>query len=125
MAQALQLQIIAAALALVEDEEHWTRGAIARTADRYACAWDDPGAVRFCAVGALVRVAWDLLGDGGQARELAIRAGRQIAAANNRQRAALPYVNDCEGHLAVVAMFKQALKSGLGREASADVIVGL
>jgi len=111
MAQALQRQIIAAALTLIEDEKHWTRGAIARTADRYACAWNDPGAVRFCAVGALVRAAYDLVGNEGQARELAIRAGRQIAAANNRQRAVLPYVNDCEGHLAVVAMFKRALAS--------------
>jgi hypothetical protein len=117
MAQALQRQIIAAALNLIEDEEHWTRGAIARTADRYACAWNDPGAVRFCAVGALVRVAYDLVGNEGQARELAIRAARQIAAASNRQRAVLPYVNDCEGHAATVAMFKRALSGVSVREA--------
>ena len=114
MAQALQRQIIAAALTLIEDEEHWTRGAIARTADRYACAWNDPGAVRFCAVGALVRVAYGLVANEGHARELAIRAGRQIAVASNRQRCVLPYINDCEGHAATVAMFKRALASVAG-----------
>jgi hypothetical protein len=110
MAQALQRQIIAVALTLIEDEEHWTRGAIARTADRHPCAWNDPGAVRFCAVGALVRVAADLVGNEDHARQLAVLAGRQIGAASGRRGAVLAYINDCEGHAAIVTMFKRALE---------------
>jgi len=109
MAQPLQPQLIAAALALIEDQERWTRGAIARTADRSACAWSDPDAVRFCAVGALVRAAYDLVGNEDHARELAVQAAREIAASSGRRGAVLPYINDCEGHLAVVGMFKKAL----------------
>jgi hypothetical protein len=97
----LQRQIIAGALALIEDEDYWTRGAIARTADRLACALIDPNATQFCAVGALVRVAADLNED--HARELAVQAGRQIATASGRLGAVLPYINDCEGHRSVIA----------------------
>ena len=109
VSQPLQRQIIAAALTLIEDQERWSRGAIARTADRSACAWSDPNVVRFCALGALVRAAADLVGNEDHARELAVQAAREIAASSGRRGAVLPYINDCEGHLAVVRMFKKAL----------------
>ncbi len=50
--------------------------AIARTIERYACAWDDPHAVRFCAVGA--RVAAGLLGDEARARSLGSKWGVRL-----------------------------------------------
>ena len=65
MSKPLQHQIIARALEIVSDEEHWTRAGVARTADGRQCACFDPRAARFCAIGALNRAARELLGVAG------------------------------------------------------------
>jgi hypothetical protein len=65
MAKAIQQQIAARALEIISDEAHWTRVFIARRADGKLCACFDPWVVRFCAIGALIRAAGELLGNAG------------------------------------------------------------
>ena len=108
MAKPLQHQIIARALEIISDEAHWTRASIARTADGSPCVCLDPLAFKFCAVGALYRAAGELLGDGF---EHVFKTAKFLLAANNRGSDSLPRINDIEGHLVIVAMFKVALAS--------------
>ena len=109
MAQTLQHQIVSGALAIFADENNWTRGALARNRNGDTCNWDDPNAVRYCALGALIRVATDLVSNYDQARFLVIQVTRRVLAASNRSGSVLPHINDVEGHAAIVAMFKKAL----------------
>lgn len=106
MAKTLHHQVITGALALIADEFHWSRGAWARTATGQPCAWADPSAVKFCAMGALNRAALELAHDVGN---LAISAGRHVLAANGVSNQCFPQINDLEGHARIVAMFKRAL----------------
>ena len=108
MAKTLQHQIIEGALHLIAEEEHWTRCSMARNRDGDPCSVWDPGAVRFCAVGALWRAAVELMG------ELDVSAVERTAlevVANNGRADALQTLNDLEGHAAVVQMFRTALVS--------------
>jgi hypothetical protein len=107
MAKPVQQQIIARALDLIEDEAHWTRVYVARGTDGAPCSCVDVAATRFCAIGALVRAARDLLGEIGPVHAYA--AEKLILKANNRPNDTLPCINDVEGHAAIVAMFKTAL----------------
>ena len=63
MAKTLQHQIIEGALHLIAEEEHWTRCSMARNKEGDPCSVWDPAAVRFCAVGALWRPAFNLMID--------------------------------------------------------------
>ena len=63
MAKTLQHQIIAGASHLIAEEEHWTRCSMARNSEGNPCSVWDPAAVRFCAVGALWRAAFELRSD--------------------------------------------------------------
>ncbi len=106
MVRPLQHEIIARALELIADEAHWTSLVIARTADGKICEWVHPLAARFCAVGALDRAAYELLGPKG---DESLKAEKYVLAANNRATDSLPRINDHEGHAAIVSMFKYAL----------------
>ena len=107
MSKPLQHQIIARALEIVSDEEHWTRASVARTADGRQCACFDPRAARFCAIGALNRAARELLGVAGV--EPAYAAEAFVLAANGRHHDSLSRINDTDGHEVIVAMFEVAL----------------
>ena len=63
MANLLQHQIIKRALEIISDETKWTRGAMARNAFGHSCSAWDQEAVRFCAVGAIYRAAFEMLGE--------------------------------------------------------------
>ena len=107
MSKPLQHQIIARALEIISDEEHWTRGFVARSADGRLCSCCDPRAERFCAVGALNRAAHELVKVGRA--EHAYAAEGFVLAANGRHHDSLPLINDIDGHEVIVAMFKVAL----------------
>ena len=62
MAKTLQHQIIEGALDLIAEEEHWTRCSMARNREGDPCSVWSPGAVRYCALGALWRAANELAG---------------------------------------------------------------
>jgi hypothetical protein len=104
MARSLHHQIIARALELIKDEVHWTRAAIARTANGEVCETDDPRAARFCAIGALSRAVQEL----GPSLNV-FKTSEFILAANNSPNDSLARINDTHGHAAVVKMFNRAL----------------
>lgn len=107
MAKTLQHQIIARALEIVSDEEAWSRGALARTSRGEPCAVCDPKATRFCAVGAISRAVFELL---GQSDMTVVKiAASCVLAANKLQEASLPTINDLEGHEMIVSLFQKAL----------------
>ena len=108
MAKPLQHQILVRALEIVSHEKTWARGAIARTAGGHACPYWDAKAVRFCAVGAILRAAFELVG-GYPDTALVESAECHVLAANDMKTSGLPCINDSEGREAVVAMFKVAL----------------
>jgi len=76
MSKPLKLQIIEEARALIQDERRWCRGELARNADGLSVDATDPGAVKRCALGALVSAAYQLTHDHWQAYDLASGTGR-------------------------------------------------
>jgi hypothetical protein len=63
MTTAVQKQVLINARALIADPAHWTRGTIARTANGRKVEWHDQSATKWCAMGAMYRAAYDLVGD--------------------------------------------------------------
>ena len=78
MAQTLQRQIVSRARALIADEVIWTSKALARDSKGTVCEWDDARATKFCALGALVRAASEVIPDDYVAHSFAMEAARQI-----------------------------------------------
>ncbi len=111
MSLPLQQQIIARALDLIEDEENWTPIFVARAADGRPCACMDLAAVRFCAIGALLRAANETTGIEEVGVVQAFAAEKLILKADGRAHDTLPRINDQEGHAVIVAMFKRAMAS--------------
>jgi hypothetical protein len=108
MAKLLQHQIIERALEIISDESKWTRGAMARNKLGHSCSAWDHEAVRFCAIGAIYRAAFDMLGETLDSAVVEITEAC-IVAANGLEHSSIPSVNDHEGRDAVVAMFQKAL----------------
>jgi hypothetical protein len=107
MAKTLQHQIIEGALDILSEEKHWTRCSMARNSEGYPCSVWDPAAVRFCAVGAMWRAAFELTGD-LDVFPVVEQTALQVVMSNGRADA-LQTLNDLEGHAAVVQMFRTAL----------------
>jgi hypothetical protein len=110
MAKTLQHQIIEGALDILSEEKRWTRCSMARNSEGQPCSVWDPGAVRFCAVGALWRSANDLMGT-LDAFELVKAIAKRVVEINSRTDC-LQTLNDLEGHAAVVRMFRTSLEGG-------------
>lgn len=108
MAKSLQHQIIVRALELISDESRWTEGALARDYHRRSCQAIALEAVRFCAVGALERAAYELLGDIAEPLFLA-DIENTVLAANGYKSRTLAQINDQQGREAVIELFKTAL----------------
>jgi hypothetical protein len=109
MTTTVQKQVLINARALIADPQHWARGVLAQTADGRPIAWYQSSADRWCAVGAINRAAYDLLGDLNKAR----RIGKEVASIVYPHRWfgwALPDINDAQGHTAVLALFDKALE---------------
>ena len=86
---------------------------MARSKDSASCSPFSEKAVRFCALGALRRAAYDLTGNETTALRLTTMAtrallggGLQLFAINK-----LVYMNDARGHEAVLALFDKALEA--------------
>ena len=109
MAHTLQHQIIARALDIISDREHWVSGTLARQSDGSICFWGHPYAYRYCAMGALARAAMEILGESRVAKRLTGEVAEHVLEVNNRQFERLPTINDTEGHRVIVAMFEKAL----------------
>jgi hypothetical protein len=107
MAETLQHQIIEEALHLIAEEEHWTRCSMARNKGGDPCSVWNPAAVRFCAVGALWRAAFELT-ESLESFQLVETIAKQVVDINGRSDC-LQTCNDVEGHAAVVGMLQVAL----------------
>ena len=108
MTTTVQKQVLINARALIADPAHWTRGTLACTAHGLPVAWHDQSATKWCALGAIYRAAYDLVGDPKEAA----RIGNQVAKSISRSRwlgGRLPIMNDTRGHTAVLAAFDKAL----------------
>ena len=114
MATTLHKQVLIHARALIGDPAHWTRGTLARDADERSVAWHDDLAIKWCAVGAIYRAAYQFTGS----PELGEQIGNEVIKRLRRPRLlfaclgrGLPSINDIRGHRAVLAEFDKALGS--------------
>jgi hypothetical protein len=103
MSKNLKLQIIEIARALIEDEQHWCRGELARDAHGASVDATDPRAFKRCGLGALLSAAYQLTHDHRQAYDLATNALRPRYGS-----ATLVRINDMRGHAAVLALLDEA-----------------
>jgi hypothetical protein len=108
MTTTVQNQVLINARALIAERAHWTTGTLACTANGRRVAWHDQSATKWCALGAIYRAAYDLVGDPKEA----MRIGNGVARSISRTRwfgGRLPIMNDTRGHAAVLAAFDKAL----------------
>ena len=75
MTTTVRTQVLINAHALIADPAHWTSDTLARTADGHHVDWYDYSATKWCAMGAMYRAAYDLVGDQKQA----VRIGNDLA----------------------------------------------
>ena len=108
MAKTLHHQIIACALEIIADKARWTARSMARDSQGKSCRVEAAEAVWFCAVGALTRAAFELLG-GVPNIALIDEAENCVLAAGHFGHLGLPHVNDRIGREAVVRIFERAL----------------
>jgi hypothetical protein len=104
MSKSLKLQIVEKARTLIQEEQHWCRGMLARDADGLSVDPTYLRATQRCALGALVSAAFQLTNDHWQAYDLAMSALRPTCGS-----ATLVRVNDMRGHAAVLALLDDAL----------------
>ena len=109
MTTTVQKQVLINARALIADPARWTQHMYACTATGQKVSWYDQSAKKWCAMGALYRAAYDLLGDPKEAMRVANAAAKSIRP-RRRFRGGLPALNDTRGHAAVLAAFDVALR---------------
>jgi hypothetical protein len=103
MAKPLKFQIIERAKELIQDERHWCRGYLAMDASGDSADPTSKGAVRRCALGALMAAAYQLTNDRVWAYDLALNAMRPLCGSNT-----VVLTNDHRGHAEVLALFDAA-----------------
>jgi hypothetical protein len=105
MAHSLQRMIIERASVFVHKPEAWTRGKEVATVDNQSLKdIMDPRAQRFCARGALLRAACELVGP-DSCRQATDAAEKALT-----PDVSIVDVNDCEGRKAVVRLFDRWLQ---------------
>jgi hypothetical protein len=109
MAQPLVDQVLTNARTIIADRKRRLRACEAVTADGNECDPCGDEAVRFCAVGALIRAAYDLTGDHERAHVLAWQIAGMVADVANllpvedEERGwSLAMLNDTRGQAAVL-----------------------
>jgi hypothetical protein len=107
MSTTVQKQVLIKARALIADPDHWTRNVLARNAAGYSVHWCDPSATKWCAVGAIYRSTYEIVGN----KQEATRIGKEVAKgiAPIWFGRSLMTVNDVRGHAAVLSRFDRAL----------------
>jgi hypothetical protein len=106
MSKPLTHQIIARAHQLIEDPAHWIQFWDARFKNGKFCDPWHKRAHAFCAVGAIMRAAFELTGCKSKAEELAEHIDTELQPLAPHGVVA---VNDHQGHAAVLALFQKAL----------------
>jgi hypothetical protein len=104
MSQTLNAIVLKNACALVASEHRWTSGAWARDALGNRCSPLSPNAVRWCAVGALQKCAYDLIGNKRSAREVADGIAKRVVPGPG----GLVFVNERGGY----ALVNKVMRAG-------------
>src|ERR1700694_5123421 len=104
MTTTLQNQVLINARALIADRAHWTTGTLARAAAGHEVQWYDHSATKWCAMGAIYRAAYDLVGDAKEATRMGNEVARRVYPPR-WLRGGLATINDGLGHAAVLAVF--------------------
>jgi hypothetical protein len=107
VATSLQKRLLISARALIADRRLWTKGVFARTQQGHAVAWDDVSARKWCAVGAIRRVALDLVHDRGQAERIAEDVEKVVC--HGRWFRSLVVINDFSSHQRMLALLDRAI----------------
>ena len=110
MTTTVQKQVLINARALIADPAHWTTGTLAYTADGHHVDWYDYSATKWCALGAIYRAAYDLVGDPKEATRIGNEVAKSVCP-THWLRGDLPVINDARGHTAVLAVFDKALQA--------------
>ena len=112
MAKPLIDTVLLNARTIVADRRRRLLGAEAVAADGQECDACDEGAVRFCAIGALIRSAYMVTGDQEQAHRLGWQVAARVAKAANLRRVdddepgwSLAVLSDRRGQAAVLRAF--------------------
>jgi hypothetical protein len=108
MATTLKRQVLINARALIADPGHWTMWMLAATESGRPVAWHDRAARRWCAVGAIHRAAFDLVGNKEQAVCIASDVIDDLYP-HAWVRRSLPALNDSQGHAAVIDLLERAV----------------
>jgi hypothetical protein len=114
MSAPIVTQIIIGARNLIADPENWTQCQLAITAAGESCDPWDKSAVKFCAYGALLKAALDLVGNDSRATvRLADSAARVLLSGGEDNGGCfsegLFAINDYNGHGAVMELFDKVL----------------
>ena len=110
MTTTVQKQVLINARTLIADPAHWTTGTLACTATGHQVQWHDRSATKWCAMGAIYRAAYDLVGDPKEATRIGNVVAQRVCP-SRWLRAGLPAINDARGHAAVLAVFDKALQA--------------
>ena len=109
MTRIVRDQALRRARALIAQQTGWTRGVLSRAVGGRPVMWHAEDACCWCAVGALHRAAYDLVGDFGGSFLVADEiVGGALAASFPPN---LAWINDTRGHAAVLALFDCALRA--------------
>jgi hypothetical protein len=103
MTRILRHQVLRNARALIERPTDWTRGVHARAENGRPVMWHDRQACRWCALGAINRAVYDLIGHKEQAEGIADEIIADCFPCN------LSWINDKDGHATVLQLFDKAL----------------
>ncbi len=109
MTTTVQKQVLINARALIADPAHWTRGTLACTANGRRVEWHDQSATKWCAMGAIYRAAYDLVGNPQEATRIGNEVAKNVSP-TRWFRGGLPAINDMRGHAAVLKVFDKALQ---------------
>ena len=97
MSQTLDAVVLRNACNLLASDQRWTSGAWARDARGNRCSPLSRYAIQWCAVGALEKCAYDLVGNEQSARQLADAIGKDLVPATG----GLVFVNERGGYALV------------------------
>ena len=107
MSRPLKVQIVEKARALISDEKHWCRRHLAEGGNGVSVSPTSASAIKWCALGALIAMAYQLTNDFDAAHQLS----NEVLGAHCRS-ATLMHVNDIRGHAAVLTLFDEVIAAG-------------
>lgn len=103
-------EVLQKARDLIADEDRWTHGYYARDEEGFEVEPNEPGACQWCALGSIYHVLGAEVVYAEEEPD-AVRALNATAAAGGSADNPA-YINDINGHAAVLALFDKAIAAG-------------